>query len=230
MGSPRSGELITTYCRCGQDSSRARAPAVSRWPLATPQPESAPSLLWRQRELSERPSGQHGEVVVGQPSRPTLDQLGSQLRLDVRAFPVNGDVQLYKTKRDVTKSGIASALPRVFAWSHIRRIINVNPALESPTGSGSTMRRRVLIPSIPQVMRLTQALDTFKPGLGDIRNYPLISNPSSTPAETLIIPGVSTPSPSLPTSWPWLRKVRRPSESTSVMCRTRPTRTSAASA
>ena len=67
-----------------------------------------------------------------------------------------------------TKSGIASALRRVFAWARIRRIIDTNPALELPTGWGSTMRRRVLIPSIPQVMRLVQALDVFKPGLGDI--------------------------------------------------------------
>lgn len=67
-----------------------------------------------------------------------------------------------------TKGGAASVLRRVFAWARVRRIIDVNPALELPTGWGSTMRRRVLIPSIPQVMRLAQALDTFKPGLGDI--------------------------------------------------------------
>jgi hypothetical protein len=33
--------------------------------------------------------------------------------------------------------------------------------------SGS-VRRRVIIPSIPQVVRLAQALDLFKPGLGDV--------------------------------------------------------------
>jgi integrase len=30
------------------------------------------------------------------------------------------------------------------------------------------MRRRVVIPSIPQVLRLAEALDHFKPGLGDV--------------------------------------------------------------
>src|SRR5258708_38921014 len=30
------------------------------------------------------------------------------------------------------------------------------------------MRRKVLIPSIPQVMRLAEALDHFKEGLGDV--------------------------------------------------------------
>jgi integrase len=67
-----------------------------------------------------------------------------------------------------TKGGAASVVRRVFAWARIRRLIDVNPALELPTGWGNTTRRRVLIPSIPQVMRLAQALDHFKPGLGDV--------------------------------------------------------------
>ena len=44
----------------------------------------------------------------------------------------------------------------------------MNPALELRTGWGSSTRRRVLIPSIPQVLRLAEALDHFKPGLGDV--------------------------------------------------------------
>ncbi len=67
-----------------------------------------------------------------------------------------------------TKSTAASVLRRVFAWAREERIIAYNPALELRTGWGATVRRRVLIPSIPQVLRLAGALDHFKPGLGDI--------------------------------------------------------------
>jgi integrase len=56
----------------------------------------------------------------------------------------------------------------MFAWAREERIITVNPALELRTGWGSSARRRVLIPSIPQVLRLAAALDHFKPGLGDV--------------------------------------------------------------
>jgi integrase len=59
-------------------------------------------------------------------------------------------------------------LRRVFAWAREERIIPVNPALELRTGWGGSIRRRVVIPSIPQVLRLAAALDHFKPGLGDV--------------------------------------------------------------
>jgi integrase len=67
-----------------------------------------------------------------------------------------------------TKSTAASVLRRLFAWAREERIIPVNPALELRTGWGGSIRRRVLIPSIPQVLRLAEALDHFKPGLGDV--------------------------------------------------------------
>lgn len=67
-----------------------------------------------------------------------------------------------------TKSTVASVVRRLFAWAREERIIRTNPALELRTGWGSSVRRRVLIPSIPQVMRLAEALDHFKPGLGDV--------------------------------------------------------------
>ncbi len=67
-----------------------------------------------------------------------------------------------------TKSTVASVLRRLFAWAREERIIRANPALELRTGWGGSVRRRVLIPSIPQVLRLAAALDHFKPGLGDI--------------------------------------------------------------
>ena len=44
----------------------------------------------------------------------------------------------------------------------------MNHALELRTGWGSSIRRRVVIPSISQVLRLAEALDHFKPGLGDV--------------------------------------------------------------
>jgi integrase len=67
-----------------------------------------------------------------------------------------------------TKSTVAAVLRRLFAWARAERIIPVNPALELRTGWGSSTRRRILIPSIPQVLRLAEALDYFKPGLGDV--------------------------------------------------------------
>jgi len=67
-----------------------------------------------------------------------------------------------------TKSTVASVLRRLFAWAREERIIPANPALELRTGWGSSVRRRVVIPSIPQVLRLAVALDHFKPGLGDV--------------------------------------------------------------
>jgi integrase len=67
-----------------------------------------------------------------------------------------------------TKSTVASVLRRLFAWAREERIIPANPALELRTGWGGSVRRRVLIPSIPQVLRLAAALDHFKPGLGDV--------------------------------------------------------------
>ena len=67
-----------------------------------------------------------------------------------------------------TKSTVASVLRRLFAWAREERIIPANPALELRTGWGGSVRRRVIIPSIPQVIRLAQALDVFKPGLGDV--------------------------------------------------------------
>ena len=67
-----------------------------------------------------------------------------------------------------TKSTVASVLRRLFAWAREERIIRTNPALELRTGWGGSVRRRVIIPSIPQVMRLAEALDQFKPGLGDV--------------------------------------------------------------
>jgi len=67
-----------------------------------------------------------------------------------------------------TKSAVAAVLRRLFAWAREERIIRVNPALELRTGWGSSVRRKVIIPSIPQVLRLAAALDHFKPGLGDV--------------------------------------------------------------
>jgi len=67
-----------------------------------------------------------------------------------------------------TKNAVAAVLRRLFAWAREERIIRVNPALELRTGWGSSARRKVIIPSIPQVLRLAAALDHFKPGLGDV--------------------------------------------------------------
>jgi integrase len=67
-----------------------------------------------------------------------------------------------------TKGTVASVLRWLFAWAREERIIPINRALELRTGWGGSVRRRVIIPSIPQVLRLAKALDLFKPGLGDM--------------------------------------------------------------
>jgi integrase len=67
-----------------------------------------------------------------------------------------------------TKRTVAAVLRQLFAWARLERIIPANPALELRTGWGASTRRRMLIPSIPQVLRLAEALDHFKPGLGDV--------------------------------------------------------------
>jgi integrase len=70
--------------------------------------------------------------------------------------------------RPLARAGpAASVLRRVFAWAREERIIPANPALELRTGWGGSVRR-VIIPSIPQVLRIADALDRFKPGLGDV--------------------------------------------------------------
>jgi hypothetical protein len=62
-----------------------------------------------------------------------------------------------------TKGTVASVLRRLFAWAREEWIIRVNPALELRTGWGGSVRRRVVIPSVPQVLRLAEALGHFKP-------------------------------------------------------------------
>ena len=108
-------------------------------------------------------------------------------RLDIYILPILGNAwigdidlpDLNETVRGLTlkdgtpasggtKSTVAAVLRRLFAWAREERIIPANPALELRTGWGSSVRRRVLIPSIPQVLCLAEALDYFKPGLGDV--------------------------------------------------------------
>jgi integrase len=67
-----------------------------------------------------------------------------------------------------TKRTVAAVLRQLFAWARQERIIPTNPALELRTGWGASTTRRVLIPSIPQVLWLAAALDHFKPSLGDV--------------------------------------------------------------
>ncbi len=133
---------------------------------------------------------------AGAPSGPPKAEPGAgsagrgaaqRRRLDIYILPVLGNAwigdldlpELNETIRGLTlrdgtaasgstKSTVASVLRRLFAWAREERIIPANPALELRTGWGDSVRRRVLIPSIPQVLRLTEALDHFKPGLGDV--------------------------------------------------------------
>jgi integrase len=98
-----------------------------------------------------------GNAWIGDLDLPDLNEIVRDLVLQ-DGSPASGG----------TKSTVAAVLRRLFAWAREERIIPVNPALELRTGWGSSVRRRVIIPSIPQVFRLAAALDHFKPGLGDV--------------------------------------------------------------
>jgi len=98
-----------------------------------------------------------GNAWIGDLDLPDLNETVRNLTLQ-DGSPASGG----------TKSTVAAVIRRLFAWAREERIIPANPALELRTGWGSSVRRRVLIPSIPQVLRLAEALDHFKPGLGDV--------------------------------------------------------------
>jgi integrase len=98
-----------------------------------------------------------GNAWIGDLDLPELNDTVRELTLK-DGSPASGS----------TKSTVAAVIRRLFAWARAERIIRVNPALELRTGWGASTRRRVLIPSIPQVLRLADALDHFKPGLGDV--------------------------------------------------------------
>jgi integrase len=98
-----------------------------------------------------------GNAWIGDLDLPELNDMIRNLTLK-DGTPASGS----------TKGTVASVVRRLFAWAREERIIPTNPALELRTGWGSSTRRRVLIPSIPQVLRPADALDHFKPGLGDV--------------------------------------------------------------
>jgi len=98
-----------------------------------------------------------GQAWIGDLDLPELNECIRDLRLQ-NGKPASGN----------TKSTSAAVLRRMFTWAREERIVTVNPALELRTGWGASLRRRVVIPSIPQVLRLAEALDQFKPGLGDV--------------------------------------------------------------
>jgi integrase len=77
----------------------------------------------------------------------------------------------------------------MFAWAREEWIIRVNPALELRTGWGGSVRRKVIIPSIPQVLRLADALDHFKPGLGDVAIVLAFTGLRREEARSLTLPG-----------------------------------------
>lgn len=60
------------------------------------------------------------------------------------------------------KSTVAAVLRRLFALGAGTAHYSSKPALELRTGWGGSVRRRVLIPSVPQVLRLAEALDHLK--------------------------------------------------------------------
>lgn len=124
-------------------------------PDGTPRPKS--SLAKERSYLNTYIIPVLGNAWIGDLDLPELNETVRDLSLK-DGNPASGG----------TKSTVASVIRRLFAWARAERIIPVNPALELRTGWGGSTRRRVLIPSIPQVLRLAEALDKFKPGLGDV--------------------------------------------------------------
>ncbi len=121
----------------------------------TPRPKS--SLSKERTFLNVYVLPVFGNAWIGDLDLPELNALVRHLTLQ-NGSPASGS----------TKSTVASVLRRLFAWAREERIIPVNPALELRTGWGGSTRRRIIVPSIPQVLRLAAALDHFKRGLGDV--------------------------------------------------------------
>lgn len=78
-----------------------------------------------------------GNAWIGDLDLPDLNSVVRNLAL-TGGTPASGG----------TKSAVAAVLRRLFAWAREERIIRVNPALELRTGWGSSVRRKVVIPSI----------------------------------------------------------------------------------
>jgi len=124
--------------------------ASERWAGAR-----GPGLPRQRPSAGAGPRRAQRAALIGDLDLPELNALIRDLTLrDGR--PASGN----------TKRTVAAVLRRLFAWAREERIIPANPALELRTGWGASVRRRVVIPSIPQVLRLARALDHFKPGLG----------------------------------------------------------------
>ncbi len=79
----------------------------------------------------------------------------------------------------------------------MQAVIPANPAQELRIGWGGSVRRRVVIPSIPQVLRLAAAVDHFKPGLGDVAIVPAFTGLPWEQAVAVPVESVSTGSQSV---------------------------------
>jgi integrase len=121
----------------------------------TPRPKS--SLAKERTMLNTYLIPALGNAWIGDLDLPDLNETIRDLTLQ------NG-----KPASPGTKSTVAAVLRRLLTWAREERIIPTNPGRELRTGWGGTVRRRVVIPSIPQVTRLAGALDSLKPGLGDV--------------------------------------------------------------
>jgi integrase len=150
----RSGRLVAEHVRLADVAARYLV-AYRFKRDDTPRPKS--SLAKERTYLNVYILPVIGNAWIGDIDLPDLNATIRGLTLQDGA-PASGS----------TKSTAASVLRRLFAWAREERIIPTNPALELRTGWGGSLRRKVIIPSIPQVLRLARALDHFKPGLGDV--------------------------------------------------------------
>jgi hypothetical protein len=163
-------ELTETKKRAGQTKAeqiRVSA-AAARYLVAyktrrdgKPRPKS--SLAKERTFLNAYVLPEIGNAWIGDIDLPDLNALVRELTLKNGSAASSG-----------TKSTVAAVIRRMWAWAREERIIPANPALELRTGWGGSVRRRIIIPSIPQVLRLAAALDHF--------NRASVMSPSSLPS------------------------------------------------
>ena len=118
------------------------------------------------------------DLTARQPRPRASDAPTGALRTDRRMGAPSRIARPAAPGRPPPPPTVASVLRPAIAWACEERIIPLNLALELHTGWGGSVRRRVIIPSIPPVLRLAEALDHVKQGLGDVAILPALYRPA----------------------------------------------------
>ncbi len=86
----------------------------------------------------------------------------------LNAFTRGLTLQSGESASDSTKTTAAGVLARVLKWAKAEGLVRENKAEDMRKDWGGSVKRRTLIPSLPQVEALASALDDLKPGFGDV--------------------------------------------------------------